>query len=724
MLCVLLGFGLILYWAFWGLGLALWLLPAGGRRFLWAVCIPFGLALQIGVVWWLLRLAGPIATYGPWANLLPVLVLFGALLRPRNRRWLLAALSTWTFVISVGLVGLGILLALIPISLSPNNTLGLTTISIGSQDAPDYALGAGFFLENGMGTPGKYWGQIEQLKFTKYWMEYNHFGAAALLSMASTTFNVELWQLITVLTCTLGACGAPLVMAFSKRLAGMSWGLAALCGVLYSLSPLWLYGAYNNAVGQMIGTLGIACYLLFGLSLPHFPNFWGCRKWIGAGSIALWLFVSSYPMMMYFVGAIIGSWGLWRAMQLRQWISLVGVALWSAGTVALCTLIFPSRLLGLVNVSLEYAGNLAGWPIDPMLLPTILGLGVNQALEPQSFSVHLWLFGIMSTLWAIGVVMAWRIRDRAISVVIPVCGVIFCATYLMAAKDPEDRLLNSYKIYKLVAVFLPLLLPSLLFGIKASLNGKFQALSSALLALIIITYLPRSINAMVSEARMMPLHMTPGLVALQSLEKDPAIPSVNFTNVAPWDMLWATVFLQNKELHYSNNGFFGYAASPLTGEWTFERILGRSLYPSSAHMLGDGLILRRADEPALLALDWGVGWWNDERSHRWSGRGGRIFSFVLKAVHPMVGVNLSIDGEFLVPGVGVHAFIGKRELPLHLSSRGVILVKNIELEAGPNEILFISDKRAIVSSTLEDPRTLLYKVRGVEIETTQDVPVR
>ena len=90
----------------------------------------------------------------------------------------------------------------------------------------------------------------------------------------------------------------------------------------------------------------------------------------------------------------------------------------------------------------------------------------------------------------------------------------------------------------------------------------------------------------------------------------------------------------------------------------------------------------------------------------------------------MVGVNRSIDGEFLVPGVGVHAFIGKRELPLHLSSRGVILVKNIELEAGPNEILFISDKRAIFSGTLEDPRTLLYKVRGVEIETTQDVPVR
>ncbi|MEI6107117.1 MAG: hypothetical protein WCR49_08885 [Opitutae bacterium] len=722
MLFVLLGFGLVLYWAFWGLGLALWVLPRGWRRFLWAVCVPFGLSFQIALVWWLIRLAGPIAVYGPWANLVPVVVLIGALVQPRNRRWLLAALRSRTGVVMGVLVGFGLLLALLPIALSPNNHLGLTTISSGSRDAPEYAFGARFFLDQGMGTPGAFWGRIEHSAYRTQWMEFNHFGAAALLAMAASTFRLELWQLTSVLSCALGACGAPLVLAFGQRLVGLRWGLAMSCGLLYAMSPLWHYGAYNNALGQMAGTLGIACFLLLAMSLPYSTNHGEWTKRVVAGAIALWLFVSSYLMMIFFVGATTCGWMLWRTLDRRQWWLPLRVALWGAAAGAFCVLLFPMRMVGLVKRVMDWGAQDAGWSMCQLQFPSILGFDLNQSLEPRSQVVHLGLYVILGLMWAFGVASAWRTRDRALSVVLPLCLMIFGAAYLMGLRDPFDQQHNNYKAYKLIAVFLPVVLPSLLFGIKSLYNRRLSGLSLALLGLLAAIYLPPSVLAMARAAQAMPLRVTPGLVALESMPNDSTIASVNIATVDSWYSMWAAVFLAKKELHFAYDSVF--VSDPLTGEWTFERILGRSIYSAASHQLGDGLVLRPTAEPALVSLGWGSGWWDDEGTHRWSGRDDHSFSFVLKAVKPLVGVGLRIEGEFIVPGVELHAFIGRQELAVRQNKSGLIEVENFALRAGTSEIQFFADRPAARSKTKDDPRTLLYKVREIAIVGARHGPVR
>ena len=715
MLCVLLGVCLVLYWAFWGLGAALWLLPAGWRRFLWAVCIPFGLAFQISMVWWLLRLAGPIAICGLWANLLPALVLFGALLRSRNRRWLLASLRSRTFIVSVVLIVSGLLLALLPIAQSPHNNLGLTAISIGSRDGPEYALGARFFLDEGMGTPGEHWGQTEHAAYRNQWMEFNHFGPTALLAIAATTFRLELWQLISVLACALGACGAPLAMAFGQRVAGLRWWLAVAGGFLYALSPIWLFGAYNISLGQLIGTLGASSFLLLALSGSSSSCSLGVWwKRVAAGVFALWLFLSSYMMMIFFVVAIIGGWGLWRAVERRQWGQLGRVTLWGATVVILCTLLFPMRMWGLIGRVLTWGLLDAGWVMSPMLLPSMLGLGLNEALEPQSYLAHLWLFGVIAIMWASGVVSAWRVRDRSLGVILPLCGVILGAIYLLLLKDPEGRLLNSYKTYKLVAVFLPVILPSLLFGFQSLKIRSLRRPSLALIGLLVVIFLPRSLSALVREASARPLYMTRGLVSLGAIQNDPAITSVNITLKESWDILWAATFLSNKELHFACDTIYAQRGA-LTGEWTLERSFSPGTYSASARRLGDKLILRPTTEPAKVSLDWGIGWWDDEGSHRWSGRSDRTFSFVLKAVESIEGLRLQINGEFFVPGAELHAFIGKQELPLKWNKSGQIVIENLTLKSGASEILFWSNRQAIPSRTPGDLRRLLFNVTDVDI---------
>ena len=714
MLCVLLGFGLILYWAFWGLGLALWLLPAGGRRFLWAVCVPFGLSFQIAAVWWLIRLVGPIAIYGPWANLLPAVVLVGALLRTRNRRWLLAALRSRTFIVSVVLIGIGLVIALLPIAQSPNNTLGLTATSMGSRDAPEYALGARFFLDKGMGTPGTYWGWTEHVGYRNQWMQFNHFGPTALLAMAATTFRLELWQLISVLACALGACGAPLAMAFGQRMAGLRWWLAVAGGFLYSLSPLWLYGAYNNSLGQLIGTLGISCFLLLAPSgsRPSTLGVWWKR--VGTGGFAFWLFLSSYLMMIFFVVAIIGGWVLWRLVERPQWGQLGRVALWGATVIALCTLLFPMRMWGLVGRVLTWGFLDAGWVMSPMLLPSMLGLGLNEALEPQSYLSHLWLTGIIGVAWASGVVLAWRDRDRALGVVLPLCGVIFGSIYLLLIKDPEGILLNNYKTYKLVAVFLPVILPSLLFGFKSLQIRRLPGLGLALCGLLLVIFLPRSISSMVREASAMPLRMTSGLITLSAIKNDPEINSVNITSTESWDILWAVTFLSDKELHFACDTIYA-KSGPLTGHWTLEPSLSQNMYPPSARRLGHKLVLRPTTEPALVSVDWGIGWWDDEDQHRWSGRSGRLFSFVLKVIKPIAGIRLQISGQLLEPKVQLRAFIGQQELPLRWNDQGQIIIENLTLKPGIIEILFRSDRQVTLSPSPGDSRRLLFNVTAVEL---------
>ena len=135
-------FGLAFHLLFWGAGLALLCAPKRWRRF-WPIWMaPAGMALQSIVVWIGAHTAmAGTDVYAWWSELLPLGLLIWGLKRTGTREALQALLrfsGLWA------VMALCLTLLTLPLAYSSNL---LTTASIGSCDAADYAAGARVFQE-------------------------------------------------------------------------------------------------------------------------------------------------------------------------------------------------------------------------------------------------------------------------------------------------------------------------------------------------------------------------------------------------------------------------------------------------------------------------------------------------------------------------------------------------------------------------------------------------
>ena len=142
MIYLLVSFGLLLHILIWGVGLALLVTPARWRKF-WPVWIaPCGVVLQSAVVWLGAHtlLVGTNA-YGRWTELLPVSLLLFGLARRGLRQ---SGRDLRRFAGLGGLMVFCLLLLTLPLARVAHD---LTTVSIGSCDAADYAAGARVFQE-------------------------------------------------------------------------------------------------------------------------------------------------------------------------------------------------------------------------------------------------------------------------------------------------------------------------------------------------------------------------------------------------------------------------------------------------------------------------------------------------------------------------------------------------------------------------------------------------
>src|SRR4051812_4052219 len=155
-------FGLLLHVLYWGVGFAMLAMPRRWRRFWPVLIVPAGLALQSAVVWAgaHTRLRGT-ASYGWGGGLIPLAVLAAAFLGARLDGTKFLRLA-WIDLSRFGVVGaaVGGCLALLVLPLAIASK-GLTTISLGSCDAADYAAGARVFMEFAKYDRGGFMGLIE-----------------------------------------------------------------------------------------------------------------------------------------------------------------------------------------------------------------------------------------------------------------------------------------------------------------------------------------------------------------------------------------------------------------------------------------------------------------------------------------------------------------------------------------------------------------------------------
>jgi hypothetical protein len=363
-------FVLLLHVLWWGAGLAMLAMPRGWRRFWPVLVVPAGLALQSAVVW-----AGAMVglkgtnSYALGSEGLPLVLLVVAWWRCGGR-------ALWVDTQRIGIVwlaGAGCLgLLVMPLAwASP----GLTTISLGSCDAGDYAAGARVLQEFARTERGGFLGLTEVVRvqsvdnFFDYWTRLNHFTPSALIAFNGTVLDCAPHELTSLLTMVLLAGSLPTVFWSARAVIGFSAVPSAAVAVLYGLSPLNWYVVGHVAPGQLLAAMAVALITWAGVALWRGRLEWRRSvQFSGVLAVGYWLLLGSYnffivlglvPALAYAGGLALWH-GEWR--RLGRWLAMV---LWPLGA---CGVVFSGRVAGLVERFQLLSTYDFGWKI-PVLTP-------------------------------------------------------------------------------------------------------------------------------------------------------------------------------------------------------------------------------------------------------------------------------------------------------------------------------------------------------------------
>jgi hypothetical protein len=608
-------FALLLHTYFWGSGAAMLLLPTPWRRYWPVFAAPVGLTLQSLVVWTgaHVGLEGTSA-YGRFALLLPALLLAAAARGRPAASWAtdLRRLA-WLGLVQAGCLGLLVL------PLARGTTL-LTTASLGSCDAADYAAGARVLLEFARGDRAGFLGQAEVVQvmsvdnFYDFWLRLNHFTPSALIALAGAVLGLAPFEITGVLTAVLAVTVIP--VGFWIARAGLRHGPRESLWVaaLYGVNPLTWYAVYHVAMGQLLAAQAIGLLTWIGLEV------WrrGARarvglRWAGLlgaffvlilGSYNFILLVALVPLVAFAGGQAVWT-GSWR--RFGRWLLCLLAPL------ALAVLVQSERVAGLAERFALFRTYDFGWAIPGLSPEGWLGIVAAPSLAPHG--------GVLRLLLAAAVVAALVIALRpvrptrpgrgflALSFTVPV---LVGYGYLLL-RGARLGTLASYDAYKLLAVFHPGLLASLCLWLSPG-EGRWRVhLKVVMLGLVSgLSLLPAA--QFMRRMEQPPLVVDRNLAQIRELESRPDIRSVNVLNDDMWSRLWANGFLLRKPQYFRSHTYEGRLNTPLRGDWDLTSgVLRLSLPPPGSLQLNPAVALVATRSDRFVRLQFGTGWYDHEQ---------------------------------------------------------------------------------------------------------------
>jgi hypothetical protein len=570
----LVAFALLGHVLFWGAGLAALIMPRRWRRFWPVLVVPAGLALQSAVVWWGAHtgLRGTNA-YAAWSELLPAVLLGVALVR-RGVRSVAIDVSRCGLVWAA--VGGCLALLVLPLAIA---SPALTTISLGSCDAADYAAGARVLQEFARGDRAGFVGLAEVVRvqsvdnFFEYWLRLNHFTPAALIAFNGSVLGLAPHELTSLLTAVLLAGALPVVFWMARAGLGYSGGVSLLVAALAGVSPILWYAVAHVAPGQLLAAQAVALLTWAGLALWRGRLSWARGGQLaGVLAVAYWLLLGSYNFFLLVclvpAAAYAGSAAIRRraGRRLGVWLALV---LWP---LAACALVFGGRVAGLAERFSLLQTYDFGWPIPALTAEGWLGMVQGPDLAPWSVFGLRWLLSaavVGLLVWAyIRAVQqrsgAWGV---ALALLLPVLG----GYWFLQMRGARLGTNASYDAYKLFAVFYPVLLPAFCWWVTLRRSRRLHEwLFVVGVAGVVGAFNLAACGMFVWAMSRPPLRVDPELVALQRIEAMPDIRSVNLLIPDMWSRLWANAFLLRKEQYFETHTYEGRRDTPLRGDWDLE----------------------------------------------------------------------------------------------------------------------------------------------------------
>lgn len=718
------GLGLWLHLFFWGAGLA-WLLTPRRWRMLWPlVALVGGASLQSAVVWAGAHTAWEgTNVYAIWAEGIPAVLLLVAWRRSRG-------LAFSAVLRNAGVLALSILIlvaALFPFSRSGG---GLTTSSLGSCDAADYAAGARVLGEFSRYDRSGFLGHTEVVQvhsvdnFFDYWTRLNHFTPSALIAFNATIFDLRPHQLVSVVTALFLALGVPVAYLLARWTFGYSRTVSFGLATAYGLSPLLWYALGHAAMSQLMVAPVIAGLTAVGVHLCR----WGHRAragwaFFGWMFLAHWLLLGSYNFIVAVALVPATGYALLWAINRGEWRGLTRWVLQMASPLAAAAVVFNERILGLwerIRLFREYD---FGWRIPGLTPETWVGFVADARLSAPPTALRVTLVVLLVVLWLLAIVRARRHPRVALCVaaVLPIAAGYGYLYY----RGEILRTNASYDAYKLLSVFLPGILASLALPL-ASFRRRMR-LGYGVALILACASVGASTIAVVRFTKRLtvtPLKVQPALVALQDLERREDILSVNLLITDFWDRLWANAFLLRKPQYFPTHTYEGRKNTELRGS---HDVLGGlvSIRLPDTHdpIVGGVYTVVDTRSPYFVRLSPGANWYEPERGMgdarwRWSAGDASVLidnpqghpltvSFRLAArslAERQLGVHFRdlLAGEFRV---GTQVSVGE--------------VKGLLVPPGKNEIFFRSDVPPIVPGP-GDKRALGFATYGLEVHVTKE----
>jgi hypothetical protein len=643
MLVYAVAFGIFAHIFLWGVGLALCLMPRRWRTFWPALTLPAGLALQNAVVWGGAHsgLAGT-DRYALPCEIIPLIFLAAGIWR--RRAWARAAaqrpprvlgeLVRWWGVAALAAGLLGILVY--PLSRAAK---GLTTASLGSCDAADYAVGARVFQEFAHHDRTGFIGLTEVVRirsvdnFFDFWLKINHFTPSAIIAFNGSIFHCQPHELTGLMPMVVLAASLPTAFWIARALFGLGISGSFWVALLYGLSPVSWYAVYQVAIGQLIAAPAIALLTWAAVAL------WRSRLdrkvgWGFCGVLALSysLIWGAYNFMVVVCLVPALAYAVLSGLRRRRPVRLAPWALWVLAPLAASAALFWTRAAGLLDRFRLFQTYDFGWHISALTPEGWLGFvrGTGNLMPwsrgPRGAVAFLAVALLILALWR-----GFRRGRRSALLAVAVSFPILAGYYYLNVRGAQMGTNASYDGYKLFSVFYPVMLPAFMYWLTLREVGRNARAAVATLGLLLAFGIARAdvqyLQAMSNPA----LIVDRDLMGVAKLESNPAVRSVNLRLPSMWERLWANAFLLRRPQYFETHTYEGRLNTPLRGEWD---LTGDGI--TVALPEGAGVVLnprysaQRVDSRYYIRAERGDGWFPPERLPRtsiiwhWTGNDARI----------------------------------------------------------------------------------------------------
>ena len=720
-----------LLYVYSGLGLTLVLCPEGLRKHALFLSPMVGYC-YLTLVGWLcynLNLKGTDA-YGSALLILPLVVLYYALTTGARQTAEHHKLINVELIAPIAVGVIAFIIISIPSIVSVD---ALTSTSFGNADIAGYTSSARYLKEFARSdTVGFLGDKTNEFRY----VPHIYFGPCFATALPSSLFSLETYKLQNIGIHVFFLFGVLLLYSLAREGFRYNRYSAIMVIVLYGLSPIMYYTAYQGFQGQIIGTSLAMCLILL-----HHKAIENCKRisdyysYVPLVVLLTWGVLITYRHMLPLIYVPLACYVLVVGLCERSRVSAFNWVLFLLMTVATASLLSPSRVMSL-PVYLIAQGNFpVGWHIPLIALDAVFGLTFNDvSLQGHMNLARITVSVLLGVLTVAGYVVVYK-KDRklfllAASSVLP----ILLGYVILAFPDRTGSGWGGYRSYKLLSFFLPQVLLGVLIVFRnlqfARKDRTYYFLPLALAVLLACSMV--SCYAIVQHMSKTRLVVSKDLADLRRVESDPRVESVNILRSDFWETLWRANFLMRKQLYFETTTYYDYTASRLDGQWDLRSIHGSS--NDIIHVTGFGKV-KTGNEPDAIAVNpsyvlervgalsttlrarFEQGWYNSEGTHIWSGESGDNSSIVLQCPKDKLAIDLQAKYWPLDRNNRLSIYLNGSKIT-DCSGNDSCRADGMILSAGQNVLVFKTALPPTVPSSA-DPRRLGYAFTSLDISPSE-----